>query len=131
MKVAQFEDSEGYCIGLHHNGRWINYTDAEAAYTSVTQKVVVEPTTTILQIVEDGRFDPSEFKRVLNFLKKHTLEAQYLIGKDAVLKAPQYVGVPTVVLGPGDIAQAHTDSEYVEVQQLHQAVRIIERLLTT
>lgn len=41
------------------------------------------------------------------------------------------VGVPTVVFGPGDIAQAHTDSEYTELHQLHQAVRIIERVLTT
>ncbi len=88
MMVAQFEDSEGYCIGLHHNGRWINYTDAEAAYTSVTQKVVVEPTTTILQIVEDGRFDPSEFKRVLNFLKKHTLEVQYLPARTPFSRLP-------------------------------------------
>lgn len=41
------------------------------------------------------------------------------------------MGIPTVVFGPGDIAQAHTDSEYIELDQLHQAVAIIENFLTT
>lgn len=38
-------------------------------------------------------------------------------------------GIPTVVFGPGDIAQAHTDSEYIELAQLHQAVEIIRKVL--
>ena len=41
------------------------------------------------------------------------------------------IGIPTVVFGPGDIAQAHTESEYIELRQLHQAVDIIRRFLTT
>lgn len=39
-------------------------------------------------------------------------------------------GIPTVVFGPGDIAQAHTDSEFIELKQLEQAVHIVERFLT-
>ncbi|MDH3251900.1 MAG: M20 family metallopeptidase [Ignavibacteria bacterium] len=38
-------------------------------------------------------------------------------------------GIPTVVFGPGDIAQAHTDAEYIELSQLHQAVDIVSNLL--
>ena len=38
-------------------------------------------------------------------------------------------GIPTVVFGPGDIALAHTEEEYIEIDQLHDAVRIIERIL--
>lgn len=38
-------------------------------------------------------------------------------------------GIPTVVFGPGDIARAHTEEEYIEIDQLHDAVRIIERVL--
>jgi acetylornithine deacetylase len=33
-------------------------------------------------------------------------------------------GIPTIVLGPGDIAQAHTADEWIEVEQLVQAVQI-------
>lgn len=59
---------------------------------------------------------------------------------DVVIEGAQYatdagiyntVGIPTVVFGPGDIAQAHTESEYIELRQLHQAVDIIRRFLTT
>lgn len=99
MKVAQFEDSQGYCIGLSANGGWINYSDAEAAYTAITQRVVVEPTTTILKLLEDGRFDPAEFKAVLKFLKQHKLQAHYAISKDAVLKAPILRPPKIVALG--------------------------------
>ncbi|MBI3578080.1 MAG: M20/M25/M40 family metallo-hydrolase, partial [Ignavibacteriales bacterium] len=41
------------------------------------------------------------------------------------------IGIPTIVFGPGDIAQAHTDAEYIELNQLHHAVAIIEDFLTT
>lgn len=88
MRVAQFEDSKGYCVGFSTSSGWINYSDAEAAYIAITQNVVVEPTTTILQLLEDGRFDPAEFRAVLKFLKQHKLDAHYGISKDALLKAP-------------------------------------------
>jgi succinyl-diaminopimelate desuccinylase len=38
-------------------------------------------------------------------------------------------GVPTVVFGPGDIAQAHTTNEWVEVDQVIAAVEILKRFL--
>jgi acetylornithine deacetylase/succinyl-diaminopimelate desuccinylase family protein len=38
-------------------------------------------------------------------------------------------GIPTVVFGPGNIAHAHTENEYIELTQLFQATTIIERLL--
>jgi acetylornithine deacetylase/succinyl-diaminopimelate desuccinylase family protein len=39
-------------------------------------------------------------------------------------------GIPTVVFGPGHIERAHTDSEYVELDEVHQAVAILERFLS-
>ena len=33
-------------------------------------------------------------------------------------------GIPSVVLGPGNIAQAHTNDEWIEIAQLEQAVGI-------
>lgn len=38
-------------------------------------------------------------------------------------------GVPSVVFGPGDIAQAHTNEEWVSTQQLETGTRILGRFL--
>ncbi len=38
-------------------------------------------------------------------------------------------GIPSVVLGPGSIQQAHTDAEYVEVDQLERMVLVFEQIL--
>ena len=37
-------------------------------------------------------------------------------------------GIPTVVFGPGSIEQAHTDDEWIEIDQLERAVEIFSRL---
>lgn len=39
------------------------------------------------------------------------------------------VGIPAVVLGPGDIAQAHTANEWVDLDQVHAAREIYARVL--
>jgi len=39
-------------------------------------------------------------------------------------------GIDAVLFGPGDIAQAHTVDEYIELEQLYQAAEIILTLLT-
>jgi acetylornithine deacetylase len=39
-------------------------------------------------------------------------------------------GIPTVVFGPGEIAQAHTSAEYVEIEQVRQAEQILLRILS-
>jgi acetylornithine deacetylase/succinyl-diaminopimelate desuccinylase-like protein len=36
-------------------------------------------------------------------------------------------GIPSVVFGPGDIAQAHTADEWVAVRQLHRGTRMLAR----
>jgi acetylornithine deacetylase ArgE len=40
------------------------------------------------------------------------------------------VGIETVVCGPGNIAQAHTADEYIEIEQLERAVRLYRRLIS-
>ncbi len=40
----------------------------------------------------------------------------------------QKIGIPTVVCGPGDIAQAHKPDEFVAVAQLEECLGMIERL---
>jgi acetylornithine deacetylase len=44
-------------------------------------------------------------------------------GTDAAAYGP--VGVPVVVFGPGDIAQAHTADEWLAIDQLHKAADIL------
>ena len=38
-------------------------------------------------------------------------------------------GIETVVCGPGSVAQAHTKAEFVEVEQVNQAVKVYDRLI--
>jgi acetylornithine deacetylase len=38
-------------------------------------------------------------------------------------------GIETVVCGPGDIAQAHTCDEFIEIEQVEKAVRLYSRLI--
>jgi len=43
----------------------------------------------------------------------------------------QRMGVPSVICGPGDIAQAHRPNEFVELEQLAQCERFMDRILET
>ena len=49
-----------------------------------------------------------------------------LVGVPFGTNASAYVstGVPTVVFGPGSIAQAHTADEWIEIEQLQKAAEI-------
>jgi acetylornithine deacetylase len=40
-------------------------------------------------------------------------------------------GTPTVVLGPGDIAQAHTADEWVDLREVQRCVAIYEHVMTS
>ncbi|MFC1551227.1 M20 family metallopeptidase [Candidatus Latescibacterota bacterium] len=60
------------------------------------------------------------------------------LGRDAVIGGcpgvtiavvPIQMGIPAVICGPGSIAQAHTEDEYVEVSQLPDAARIYTALM--
>jgi acetylornithine deacetylase len=43
----------------------------------------------------------------------------------------QQMGVPTVICGPGDIAEAHRPNEFVTLDQLAQCERFMDRILET
>lgn len=50
---------------------------------------------------------------------------------DATCEAPFFsVGcqIPTIIMGPGDLAQAHVKDEYVKIEELHQAAQIYTSL---
>jgi len=43
----------------------------------------------------------------------------------------QQMGVPTVILGPGDIAEAHRPNEFVALDQLAKCESFVKRILST
>jgi acetylornithine deacetylase len=53
--------------------------------------------------------------------------ASVAFGTDAGLFAR--AGIPSLVLGPGSIAQAHTAAEFVEIDQVERMVGVFEQLL--
>ncbi len=53
--------------------------------------------------------------------------APYMTDAANLLKA--YVGAPTVVLGPGEAAQAHQTDEYCSMERIRQSVEIYEKLI--
>jgi succinyl-diaminopimelate desuccinylase len=53
--------------------------------------------------------------------------APYMTDAANLLKA--YPGVPTVVLGPGEAAQAHQTDEYCSMERIRQSVEIYEKLI--
>ena len=63
--------------------------------------------------------------------------AQELSGNDEIGKVSygtegsqfQRAGIPTVVCGPGSIAQAHKPNEYVAVEQVAQCEAFLRRLM--
>lgn len=61
-----------------------------------------------------------------------------VIGKHAVISVPfgtdastiANAGIPAVVFGPGDIAQAHTCDEWIEIAEMEKAEAILWKLVT-
>lgn len=62
--------------------------------------------------------------------------AKALTGANAAVSVPycseagafQAAGIASVICGPGDIAQAHTADEYIEISQLAACMQIMQRL---
>ena len=59
-------------------------------------------------------------------LSRHDATGKVSYGTEAGLF--QQIGIPTVICGPGDIAQAHGPDEWVALEQLAQCERFMERL---
>ena len=79
-----------------------------------------------MEVAEDSHIVQILARSINDVLGSVTIEAAQYATDAGIYNG---VGIPTVVFGPGDIAQAHTDAEFVELQQVRQAVNIIQRLL--
>jgi acetylornithine deacetylase len=62
-------------------------------------------------------------------LSNHATVGKVSYGTEAGLF--QKMGVPTVICGPGDIAQAHRPNEYVALDQLAQCETFVRRIIET
>jgi succinyl-diaminopimelate desuccinylase len=61
------------------------------------------------------------------FAKPEPKTAPYNTDAGNLLKA--YKGVPTIVLGPGEAAQAHQTDEYCNMERIRQSVLIYEDII--
>jgi acetylornithine deacetylase len=66
-------------------------------------------------------------RRALERVGCDTTPRSVAFGTDAGLLA--HAGISSLVLGPGSIDRAHTEAEYVEIDQLERMVAIYEQLL--
>ncbi len=78
------------------------------------------PADTEVVRLADAAIRELEGRRARHGALPGTTDARYLIG-DA--------GIPTLILGPGDIAQAHGADEFVRVEDLHRAAAIYAGML--
>jgi len=70
----------------------------------------------------------SAFRQVIAPLAGNGFSAPVRYATDAGFFAA--AGIPCVVFGPGDIAQAHTADEWIALDQVEQATALLARVLT-
>lgn len=99
MKIAQFEHRDGKCIGVELNGRWIDYSKAEAFYFLMERNVAREPKKTLAELIQSGEFDPAKVKATLQYIDKLNLSDQFEVEKKAVMKAPIERPLKIIALG--------------------------------
>jgi len=95
MKIAQFEQPDGYCVGVEVKGRWVNYTKADAMFSLTKRRAAAESLSTINLLLATGSLDVAHIRRVLDFVRTSRLLPHLLVHKDAAMKAP--------ILRPGKI----------------------------
>ncbi len=65
------------------------------------------------------------------FVDKHGIESGPAVDFWTEASLFAQAGIPAIVLGPGNITQAHALDEWVSIEQLEQALKIYTRLVTS
>jgi 2-keto-4-pentenoate hydratase/2-oxohepta-3-ene-1,7-dioic acid hydratase in catechol pathway len=108
MKIAQFETRDGFCIGVQHRGRWVNYTKAEAFYALNVGHAAMERLTTIGVMLGTEGLDTLRIREVLRFAA--SLGPSVQIPRGAVLRAPLLRPAKIVALGLNYVLHAKEGS---------------------
>lgn len=108
MKIAQFETRDGFCIGVQHRGRWVNYTKAEAFYALNMGHAAMERLTTIGVMLETEGLDTLRIREVLRFAG--SLGRYVQLPRGAVLRAPLLRPAKIVALGLNYVLHAKEGS---------------------
>jgi len=94
-------------------------------------------------VVNDFTLTPESQYRPMETCGDHSMvlnlhaHAKMIFADSKVTSAPfatdasgfALLNIPTVVFGPGDIAQAHTAAEYIEINQIDQALDVLSSYL--
>jgi 2-keto-4-pentenoate hydratase/2-oxohepta-3-ene-1,7-dioic acid hydratase in catechol pathway len=110
MKVAQFESTDGFCVGVWHKGAWINYTKAEAFFALCVSHVAVERSPTVGLLIDAGGFDPIRMKKVLAFVDRSQLGSVLRISRRAVFRAPLLRPAKIIAVGLNYVLHAKEGS---------------------
>jgi len=110
MKLAQFETASGYCIGIEHNGEWLNYTKADAFFSLAGGPAGVETMTTIAGMLETEGLDLRLLRAVLKFVDGTGLKKSLLVPRGAILHAPLMRPRKIVALGLNYVLHAKEGS---------------------
>jgi acetylornithine deacetylase len=111
-----------------------------------TQDEILQSVRNVLREVPCWEFEPPhisiggmEVAGENSFVRDFSSAIGHVTG-NVVIETAQYAtnagvynqrGIPTVVFGPGNIAQAHTAGEFVEISEVVQCCEILKRFLTS
>ncbi len=88
MRVSQFEQSTGECIGMEMENTWVDFTKALALYSVVKDGSAGEMRRNLGAWLQQGTFDNKLIRSVAAFVSERKLENTIRLEKKAIMKAP-------------------------------------------
>ncbi len=96
---------------------------------TVPFEVSMDKPWTVLPALASDRSEPlvEQLRPIISAVKGSTHVRGVAFGTDASTIAA--AGIPSIVFGPGDIAQAHTSDEWIALEQVEKAAEILYRFV--
>ena len=122
---------------LHFDLRLLPGMDNEELRTAIQNRLTPIAETSGTDIVFSSLFEgvepfdepaESELVKVCEQLTGHASESVAFATEAPFM---QQLGMQTVILGPGSINQAHQPDEFISIDQIEPAVKIVQKLIRT